>query len=101
MPGVATDSTKGSSAALTPEAALGPDTPAKKIPNATGIVTRTASQVIPLTAVPMISAMLPVTASPRCAMILSRLLPPNAAKIRLANPPNAANRAICRLPKPS
>ena len=34
-------------------------------------------------------------------MILSRLLPPNAAKIRVANPPNAANRAICRLPKPS
>ena len=86
---------------MTPEAALGPATPAKKIPNATGIVTRTASQVIPLTAVPMISAMLPVTASPRCATILSRRVPPNEAKIRLANPPNAANRAICRLPKPS
>ena len=101
VPGVATDSTKGSSAAVTPEAALGPATPAKKIPNATGIVTRTASQVIPLTAVPMISPMLPITASTRCAMVLSRLLPPNEAKIRLANPPNAANRAICRLPKPS
>ena len=34
-------------------------------------------------------------------MSLSRLLPPNEAMIRLANPPNAANRAICRLPKPS
>ncbi len=34
-------------------------------------------------------------------MILSRLVPPNEAKIRLANPPNEANRAICRLPKPS
>jgi hypothetical protein len=37
-------------APLTPEAALGPATPAKKIPNATGIVTSTASQSIPLTA---------------------------------------------------
>ena len=72
-----------------------------KIPNATGIVTSTASHSIPLTTVPMTSAMLPVTASPRCATILSRLLPPNEATTRLANPPNAANRAICRLPKPS
>ena len=86
---------------MTPEAALGPATPAKKIPNVTGIVTSTASQVIPLTAVPMISPMLPITARPRCATILSRLLPPNDAMIRLANPPNAANSAICRLPKPS
>jgi hypothetical protein len=80
---------------------LGPATPAKKIPNATGMVTRTASHLTGLTAVPMISPMLPVTASPRCAMSLSRLVPPNAAKIRLANPPNAANSAICRFPKPS
>ncbi len=101
VPGVATGSTKGSSAAMTPEAALGPATPAKKMPKVTGIVTRTASQVIPLTAVPMISAMLPVTASPRCAMTLSRLVPPNEAIIKLANPPNAANSAICRFPKPS
>ena len=101
VPGVATDSTKGSSAAVTPEAALGPATPAKKMPNATGIVTRTARPVIPLTAVPMISPRLPISASTRCAMILSRLLPPNEATIRFANPPNAANRAICRLPKPS
>ena len=86
---------------MTPEAALGPATPAKKIPNVTGIVTSTASQVIPLTAVPMISPRLPITARPRCAMSLSRLLPPNEAMTRLANPPNAANRAICRLPKPS
>ena len=86
---------------MTPEAALGPATPAKKIPNATGIVTRTASQVIPFTAVPMISPALPVTASMRCAMSLSRLLPPNDAMTRCANPPNAANRAICRLPMPS
>ena len=86
---------------MTPEAALGPATPAKKIPAATGMVTRTASQVIPLTAVPMISATLPISASMRCAVSLSRLVPPNEAKIRLANPPNAANRAICRLPKPS
>ena len=86
---------------MTPEAALGPATPAKKIPPATGMVTITASQVIPLTAVPMISATLPTSASVKCAVSLSRLVPPNAAKIRLANPPNAANRAICRLPKPS
>ena len=86
---------------MTPEAALGPATPAKKIPNVTGIVTSTASQAIPLTAVPMISPRLPITARPRCAMSLSRLLPPNEAMTRLANPPNAANRAICRLPKPS
>ena len=101
MPGVATDSTKGSSAAVTPEAAFGPAIPAKKIPNATGIVTRTARAVIPLTAVPMISPRLPISASIKCAMILSRLLPPNEAKIRWANPPNAANSAICRLPMPS
>ncbi len=86
---------------MTPEAALGPATPAKKIPNVTGIVTSTASQAIPLTAVPMISPRLPITARPRCAMSLSRLLPPNEAMTRVANPPNAANRAICRLPKPS
>ncbi len=86
---------------MTPEAALGPATPAKKMPNVTGIVTRTASHSIPLTAVPMIRPMLPVSASPRCAMALSRLLPPNEATTRLAKPPNAANRAICRLPKPS
>ena len=80
---------------------MGPATPAKKIPNATGIVTSTASHLTGLTAVPMISPMLPVTASPRCATNLSRLVPPNEATIRLANPPNATNRAICRLPKPS
>ena len=86
---------------MTPEAALGLATPAKKIPNATGTVTTTASHLTGLTAVPMISPMLPVTASPRCAMTLSRLLAPNEATTRWAKPPNAANRAICRLPKPS
>ena len=35
---------------MTPEAAFGPATPAKKIANATGIVTTAASQVVPLTA---------------------------------------------------
>ena len=100
VPGVATDSTKGNSAAVTPEAAFGPATPAKKIPNATGIVTRTASQSIRLTAVPMISPTLPITASQKCATSLSRLLPPNEAMTRFANPPNPVNKAICRSPKP-
>lgn len=87
-----------SSAAVTPEAACGPVIPAKKIANATGIVTSAASQVVPLTAVPMISARLPTTASSRWAMALSRRVPPNAAKIRVANPPNVANSAICASP---
>ncbi len=34
-------------------------------------------------------------------MILSRLLPPNEATTRLANPPKAVNVAICGLPMPS
>ena len=101
VPGVTTDSTNGNSAAMTPDAALGPATPAKNMPNVTGIVTRTASQSSSLTAVPMIRPMLPVSASPRCAMALSRLLPPNEATTRFANPPNAANRAIWRSPKPT
>ena len=101
VPAVATDRTKGNSAAMVPEAALGEATPRKKMPNVTGIVTRTASHWIPLTAVPMISPMLPIRASTKCATALSRLLPPNDATTRLAKPPNAANRAICRLPKPS
>ena len=86
---------------MAPEAALGPATPAKKMPNVTGMVTRTASHSIPLTAVPMISPILPVRASRKCATALSRLLPPNETTTRLAKPPNAANSAICRLPKPS
>ena len=101
VPAVATGRTKGNSAAMMPEAALGPATPKKNMPNVTGIVTSTASQVIPWTAVPMMSPMLPIRASMKCANSLSRLLPPNEPTTRLANPPNAANRAICRLPKPS
>jgi hypothetical protein len=72
-----------------------------KMPNETGMVTSTASHWIPLTAVPMMMPTLPTSASPRCATALSRLLPPNEETTRLANPPNAANNAICRLPKPS
>ena len=63
--------------------------------NATGIVTSAASQVVPLTSVPMISAMLPATARPACATSLSRRVPPKLAKIRVANPPNVANSVIC------
>ena len=51
-------------AAVEPEAAFGPPIPAKKIANVTGTVTTAASQVVPLTSVPMISARLPATASP-------------------------------------
>jgi hypothetical protein len=61
-------------------------------------VTSAASQVIPLTAVPMTSRTLPATASPRCAMALSRLLPPNPARTRVAKPPKVANSAICGSP---
>ena len=63
-------------AAVDPEAAFGPPIPAKKIANVTGTVTTAASQVVPLTSVPMISARLPATASPTCAASLSRLVPP-------------------------
>jgi hypothetical protein len=48
---VTTGSTYASRAAVTPEAASGPATPAKKMPNATGIVTIAASHAVPLTAV--------------------------------------------------
>ncbi len=83
---------------MTPEAALGPATPAKKIAKATGIVTSAASQTTPWTAVPMVSATLPTTASPRCAMALSRLVPPKEARTSVAKLPKAANVAICRSP---
>jgi hypothetical protein len=69
-----------------------------EIGEATGIVTTAASQAVPLTAVPMVSTTLPVTASPRCAMALSRLVPPNDANTRVAKPPNTANGAICGSP---
>ena len=85
-------------AAVDPEAAFGPPIPAKKIANVTGTVTTAASQVVPLTSVPMISARLPATASPACAASLSRLVPPNPAMTSVANPPNVANSAICGSP---
>ena len=81
-----------------PEAAFGPATPAKKMAKATGMVTIAASQAFPLTPVPMISAALPTRASPRCAMALSRLVPPNEARTSVAKLPKAANVAICRSP---
>src|SRR5579871_1441343 len=85
-------------AAVEPDAAFGPPIPAKKIANVTGTVTTAASQVVPLTSVPMISAMLPATASPACATSLSRRVPPNPAMISVAKPPKVANSAICGSP---
>ena len=85
-------------AAMVPEAAFGPTIPAKKIANVTGTVTTAASQVVPLTSVPMISARLPTMASPMCAASLSFLVPPNAATTSVANPPKVANSAICGSP---
>ena len=64
---------------MTPEAAFGPATQAKKMPNVTGTVTITASHAVPLTTVPMVSATLPTTACPRWAITLSRQDPPNDA----------------------
>ena len=83
---------------MTPDAAFGPATPAKKIANATGMVTIAASHAVAWTAVPMVSTTLPTTASPRCAMALSRLVPPNEARTSVAKLPKAANVAICRSP---
>src|ERR1700722_19629188 len=85
-------------AAVEPEAALGPPIPAKKIANVTGTVTTAASQVVPLTSVPMISARLPATASHRWAVSLSRLVPLKEAITSVAKPPKDANRAICGSP---
>ena len=98
LPAEATGSTKANMAAVDPEAAFGPPIPAKKIANVTGTVTSAASQVVPLTRVPMISTTLPARASPRCAANLSRLVPPNPAMTSVANPPNVANSAICGSP---
>ena len=64
----------------------------------TGIVTRAASQAVLLTRVPMMRAALPVSARPRCAMALSRLVPPNETSTRVAKLPNTANRVICGSP---
>ena len=83
---------------MPPDAALGPATPPKKIAKATGRVTSAASQSVPCTAVPMASTALPTRASPRCAIALSRLVPPNEARTSVAKLPKAANVAICRLP---
>ena len=67
----------------------------------TGMVTRAASQAVPLTRVPMMSTALPVTASPRCAMALSRLVPPKETSTRVAKLPKTANRVICGSPTTS
>src|SRR5215468_3696222 len=82
-------------AAVEPDTAFGPAIPAKKIANVTGTVTSAASQVVPLTSVPMISTRLPATARPACATSLSFLVPPKLAMTSVANPPNVANSAIC------
>ena len=84
--------------AAEPEAAFGPAIPAKKIANVTGTVTSAASQVAPLASVPMISARLPATARPACAVSLSFLVPPKPAMTSVANPPKVANSAICGSP---
>jgi hypothetical protein len=48
--------------------------------------------------VPIVSSTDPATASPACAISLSRQPPPNVASTSVANEPNAANVAICTLP---
>src|SRR6516165_2424602 len=82
-------------AAVEPDTAFGPAIPAKKIAKVTGTVTSAASQVVPLTSVPMISTRLPATASPACAISLSFLVPLNEAITSVENPPNVANSASC------
>ena len=98
VPAEAAGSTYASSAPLTPAAAFGPHTPAKKTANATGRVTSAASAVAELTAVPIAISALPAIASARCAISFSRRVPPKDTSTSVANPPNAANVAICRLP---
>src|SRR5689334_15146595 len=66
--------------------------------NATGMVTTAASQAVLLTRVPMTRAALPVSARPRCATALLRLVPPNDTSTRVAKLPNTANRVICGSP---
>src|SRR5436190_8608649 len=87
-----------SSAPRTPAWAFGLATPAKKMANATGMVTRAASQAVLLTRVPMMRAALPVSARPRCATALFRLVPPNETSTRVAKLPNTANNVICGSP---
>ena len=98
VPGEAAGSTYASSAAVTPEAALGPATPAKNTANVTGTVTIAARAIDELTAVPMMMRTLPASASPPWAISLSRRVPPKFASTSVANPPKAANVAICGLP---
>ena len=85
-------------AAMVPDAGFGPTIPPKKIANVTGTVTSAASQVVPLTSVPMISARLPTMASSVCANSLSVLVPLNPAMTSVAIPPKVANSATCWLP---
>ena len=85
-------------AAMVPVAAFGPTIPPKKIANVTGTVTSAASQLVPLTSVPMISAMLPTTASCVCADSWLALVPPNPAMTRVAIAPKVANSATWGLP---
>ena len=80
---------------MEPDTAFGPATPAKKMANATGMVTIAASHVVPLTSVPMISTRLPAMARQAWATNLSFLVPPKFAITSVANPPNVANSAIC------
>ena len=77
---------------------MGPAIPAKNTQNVTGTVTNAASAVEWATAVPIVSNMLPATASATCAASFSRRLPANEASTSVANPPKAAKVAICRLP---
>src|SRR5215472_12003242 len=57
-----------------------------------------ASHAEPLASVPIVMAALPASASPRCAVALSRLDPPNDVTMSVAKPPNTANKVICALP---
>src|SRR5262249_16742493 len=98
VPDDATGSTYASRAAVEAEAALGPAMPAKKMANVTGIVTTAASQVLPLTSVPVTSAMLPATARPRWAIALVLRSPPKEAKTSAPKLPKTARTAICGLP---
>ena len=98
VPGDAAGSTYTRRPPGTPAAAFGPVTPAKNTANVTGTVTTAASAVEELTAVPIVSSALPATASARCAISLSRRVPAKLTRTSVANEPNAANSAICRLP---
>ena len=83
---------------MTPEAALGPVTPAKNTANVTGTVTIAAKTVEELTIVAIVSSTLPARARARWARSLSRQVPANDASTSVAKLPNAANVAIWGLP---